>query len=109
MKQGEVMNAIQHAAFGSTLGALRAPTDAQIRMLGECAALAILKSDPAIESAEYDHATHSIRVRFTAAASGFPCVVMVSDEAAFREALKHWNAADTCEALASRDPGQVRT
>jgi hypothetical protein len=26
-----------------------------------------------------------------------------------RKTLKYWNAADACEALASRDPGQVHT
>lgn len=79
MKNDKFQEAVDRA-FGSTLGAMTFPTDEQIRAIGEHVAAEVLKSDPAIESAEYDHATQSIRVRFTAEASGFPLKVTIDED-----------------------------
>ncbi len=100
MKPEEAMFTIQRAAYGSSLSALCAPTDEQIKSFGERVAASVMENDPTIEFAEYDHSTMSVRVRFKAELS----------ERQWLDAIRvDFDGHDRpCEALASRDPGQVK-
>jgi len=80
MREEDIIRRVDAIFVDAMSQPIREPTEAEYATAGMLMVDAILATDPDVESATYDAATRSVKVRFRGDASGFPFLISYSAE-----------------------------